>query len=1288
MSAATTQPDERDRLLYELPTNIVVAAGAGTGKTHRLSGLFVHLVCGLTDVARPDGAEGPLPPAAIVATTFTREAASEMRARIEGRLRRLAAEPLDALASDAECGAWADELLRTARRRDVAAPSREVFRAALEGLPRATITTFHSWAGELVRAHPVEARVPPGFALLDPDDAELLVERATHDAIGAWVDDTTREGVLERREAIRRLLVSGVDALVPAVRNALARSAEEGVDASALLLVDGELEVARARARRRALLDALGRAVSLRCAPGARTNGREDDVRAALIEAGAAMAALERGADAPGAAERFGAAVKEIHSQLKAGHLADVRAPIEDILASARGGSIQKNATAIADAPERTQAAHALARAARSLLVDVERRVATAKRRLRALDFGDVLRRARDLLLHSPEVQLDVARSIGALLVDEFQDTNALQRDLVYLVRQSPEAIAHRSPGAPADPRTLSPTGLFLVGDRKQSIYGFRGADVGVFQQIALDLAADDARALLGVAGEPHGASQASDEGRRGRVVTLDVNRRSVDEVLQFVNAFSAADMRGHDALAEVEQVVFQPELEALRAVRRGHAGEGEPRPRVVVPTISVPDDVSQGRLDVSADLLTSLAVAGELRALLADPAAFGLDEKLRARDVAILIRTYAALPGLEFALSLHGLEYAVAAGRGLFATSEAADLEALVRVALDRRDRHALLALLRGPFVSLSDGALLSLVGAHGLELPRSAADARGLDEGEVRRLDCLLSALDLLERHGARLGAGAALGRALGELRVEETLALLPAGEARIGDLRRLVTLADGFPTGLPAYARFLERGRAGDLDEARGALFDEEHDAIRVLTIHASKGLEFRVVAVLQLEHVGPTSIPGPVLCARAGGGLGLAARVERGGVRDLGVGGRALHDRALAADRAERQRLTYVALTRARDLLYVVATPRTRAHDEASAAASVSRLLARAPTLAETKVLTPSLEPPANAARVELPEPQPAYGEGPLVASPRGSVVVTTALADFHSCARRFRLLHVVGLPEQAPRARAFELAARSDEAPLDVDELDVDAPPNEPEPDAIPLTMPVGPLPTDPRLQGVLAHLALERAPLTAVGVAALPWAEQFLRDEGWDPASAEGAKVARRIARFLGSTYAQTLRDEQVRIARERAFVVELPSGVALRGTIDLVVVRPRPGGARIEIVDHKSGEGSRADLRRYAFQLRAYAAACAHGALSDLVPGGVVEIVAGLVFLGGGDGEPIWLDDGSHLGTAEAVARIDDVARALLDARVRGEWPGVPAARCRELRCGFFPLCHPPDER
>lgn len=1217
-----------ERLLYELPSNLVVAAGAGTGKTHRLAGLYLHLVAGLTDVDRGK----PVGPEHIVATTFTREAAAEMRSRIEHRLRALSERSIAELATTAgDVAIWASELLATCERRSVEPPARALFRRALEALPRGAITTFHAWAGELVRAHPIEAGVQPGFSLLEPEEADALMLRATHEVINDWLEDSSRAA------SAKLLLHSGVELLANNIRTALMRSAEEGADPASLFVVDSEEAARCARDDRRELLLALGRAAEL-CAA-------KKDVGALVRSAREAAESYEASVRTEHA-KMFGDAVKALHAAMP------LRSESREILAThvqREGlGTITEQAIDVLTAPERTLTASRLGRAARDLLVDVAAAVSLAKRRARALDFGDILRRARDLLRDHPEVQASVARDVRALLVDEFQDTNTLQRDLVYLVRQSAEHIARRvvSEGRGRIPSasTLTRTGLFLVGDRKQSIYAFRGADVAVFQQMALDLAGDDAKELLG--GESGG-------GGNGTIVSLAENRRSVQGILAFVNALSESDMRGHEALSPIEQVVFRPEVESLRAVRASEGG-----PRVIVPNITVAPGIDAN--ETSADLLAALAVAGELRELLAAGA-------VRARDCAILIRTYAPLAAIEFALSLHGVEYAVSAGRGLFATSEAGDVSALAQLLLDPRDRHALLAVLRGPLVALTDRSLLALVGPSGLTLDANAITA----PEERRRVDALIRVLDEHRLHGARLGATASLRRALETLGYEQTLSLLPSGEARIRDLRRLLEHADRFDTGLASFAAWLARGRDGDLDEARGAVFDERRDAVRIMTIHASKGLEFGVVFVMQIDHAGPSSLQGPIACARGEAGLSLATRVDVGGVRDFGLCGRVLHDRAIAADRAERQRLTYVALTRARDRLYLVARPGTSIQKH-SAAYSLGPLLEAQPELAEVRDVLARLDaaPPVEVV------PREARPRAPFVVAGAGSVVVTTALAEFATCARRFRLLHVVGLPEHAPRARPLGVVETEEE-------LDVDALVDEPED-----LLPVGPLPTDPRAQGVLAHLALERAPLSAMGEGAAAYAETFLRGEGYDPNDPVGARVATRIVRFLRSSYARSLQDAHdarpdARIERERAFIVPLPSGVLLRGTIDLVVVRSLSDRTRIEIVDYKSGPEK--DIGRYELQLRAYAAACARGALGPIAPvTRPVEIVAGVAFLGGGSGEPRWL--AGDAGSEASIATIDAIADRLLRARLHEQWPGIEPPGCVAIRCGFFPFCHPDE--
>ena len=1287
-------PAERDRLIYELPTNVVVAAGAGTGKTHRLTGLYVHLVGGLTDVD-----DGPIAADAIVATTFTREAAAEMRARIEQRLRALVSAPLEMLLERDDSATWARELAETCARRNVRAPSEGVWRKALDALPRATITTFHAWAGEIVRAHPIEADVPPGFALIEPEETDELVASAIAEVCARWIDDEAtvpthepQAAPLSRRDAVRALLSGGIDRLEDAVLRASMRIAEEGVDVVTMPLADDARAIRSTEQRRGALLSALE--ASAACKRGKELRSVIDEARALALSAHETPpSSLERAA-------RFGGLVKQIQSGL--GATSSEWRAIKAILEQAPNGSIAEQAARVLDDPAATRAALALSAAARPFLAEVTARVTAVKRRRRALDFGDVMAKARDLLVASPEVQAELAASVRALLVDEFQDTNALQRDLVYLVRQSSEAIARRRAGEIPDARSLRPRGLFVVGDRKQSIYGFRGADVGVFQQIALDLAGDEARDALGIARDvPSIVATPS-----GRIVSLDENRRSVDEVLRFVNAFSIADMRGDASLTPVEQVIFNAEAESLRAVRTTdatHGASSEHNVRVVVPVVKLEHEGALS--EVSRDLAASLALAAALRRLLDDPSTHGL-ATVRARDVAILIKTYAILPSLELALSVHGVDYAVAARRGLYGTQEAGDLEAFVRLAVDGHDRNALLAVLRGPYVALSDGALLSLCDERGLTLPDEIPLGAAIDDAERARVHRLREALADVRDHALHLGAAAALRRALEHLGVERTLSLLPRGEQRIGDLRRLIEVAEQGAAsmgGLVGFGRHLARGRASSesiaharkVDDARGAVFDRDDDVVRVMTVHASKGLEFPVVAVMQLEHAGRPADSAAILVGRRGGALSIAARVERGARGFYGEGGRALVAHARAEARAERQRLTYVALTRARDLLFVIAGPSKQAYAEHTAAHAAHHGISTDASLASRPVWTPTVSsvvrarPPFDETAIEK-----AFGEGDVAPSTRGSIVVTTALAEFAVCARRFRLMHLVGLGEHTPRVPPlpFGDAARGGRGQLVLfsPKGAPDAPPpiEDPEPTDVAETLdgdaelPVGPPPIDPRVQGVVAHLAIERAPLgEATGEGARPYAEAFMRREGYDPDGEPGRALVDRIARFLGGRYARSLWGPGVDVRRELPFVVELPSGISLRGAIDLLVVRTLEGGRRrIEVVDYKLRAGGEKDLARYAFQLRAYAAAAALGSGADAS----CEIVAGVCFLGSGDGAPLWLDGGADLSKGRSIPRIDEVARELLAARARDVWPAIERSKCDAFGCGYRSICYP----
>src|SRR5690606_22231807 len=152
----------------------------------------------------------------------------------------------------------------------------------------------------------------------------------------------------------------------------------------------------------------------------------------------------------------------------------------------------------------RSGAAEALdadARAVVALSGEVQRSLRARRRAGGALGFGDLIRLARDGLLERPDLQARATEELDVLLVDEFQDTSRVQRDLVLLLCQATAAARRRAPGVLPDPSELRPRGLVVVGDRKQSIYAFRGADVSVYARFAAELAGQAAAEALDLRG-------------------------------------------------------------------------------------------------------------------------------------------------------------------------------------------------------------------------------------------------------------------------------------------------------------------------------------------------------------------------------------------------------------------------------------------------------------------------------------------------------------------------------------------------------------------------------------------------------------------------------------------------------------------------------------------------------------------------------------------------------------------------------------------------------------------
>lgn len=1172
-----------------LECNLALMAGAGTGKTYSLITLCLHLLAG----ARRAG-NGPLEPSQLCLVTFTDKAASEMRARLRRRV--------DALVH----GETDHDLLRSYAALGQTPRPQKFWRKVRDGLGAASIGTFHGLCVQLVRRAPAGSGVNPAFELLD--------ERATHELL---IDTTERLvlGALEAQDSAVADLCREYDfaggragGLVSWLVRLWGRIREEGLDPK--LVPTGD----EARARLEFEQRVADVRVKLAMAREAKTNDVIASAERALhgltlenAHERNRLIALEAGLKT-NKATRLNAA-KEAVQQLKSAYGAWRVAPFEQTV--------------------------------RTLLGQLQDAYARALERRGALDFTGLLVTARDLLRDHPAFRAEVQGRLGALLVDEFQDTNRLQLELVMLLSEKRGgARAALTPGFTEDvgdeivKLPLEPAFVGAVGDPKQSIYEFRGADVSVFEQLARRIVA----------------------GGGGRAF-LTESRRATPALVDFFNGAFPRAMP--DLPSAPPYYVGFTAHDRLTA----HRADGPPGP-CVTHLVSTADRqsmlVEQWRgLDAQAiGAYTAWLLRGSgLRVRPRDA-----DERpVRGGDVAVLFRRFTHVELYRQALARQGVPHRVVRGRGFFGAQEVIDLASLLGVVADPSNAVALAAVLRSPLVGLTDAGFVALGADGGLDprqvLESPAADAALLQDWERERLAAFRGVWHRLRAERDRLGLRALLKVALEETGYRTNAAAAPYGEQALANLDKLLELAatrDQRGLGCAAFAQ--ELLSLADLEplEAQGEVVDEaDADAVTLCTIHQAKGLEWPVVVVPELFAKRPNDTDA----LRFDRDLGLSLRPPEG---DDGRLKSDRHDRLgevrNSRAEAEQQRLFYVALTRARDRLVLGLADPKKDPDFAKLAREAigPPRLPLDPGLGAAARTNPHVEE-VDASTLIVPAPPPLpptpvdaaeqvaaivqrVRAAPLPQAKRAALPVTQ-LQDFVLCPRRYRFAHVVGLAER-PLAFTWSGDERPDEGDDGV----------------------------DPRLRGIAAHALLEHTPLDAVGTPRLPAALRAI-------AAAEGLTVSDEVfgwvERFWNTHFGLSMR--HARVHRELPFMLRLDDGAGfqlmLRGQIDLLVEQP-DGSA--QVVDYKTALMPPEGLTPYAFQLGCYALATA----KFTKPGTPVK--TGISFLREPDPSPLFVSAAPGLEASLATQ-----ARALAQAQVTGNWPGHPRARCEAIGCGYLYRCH-----
>ena len=538
--------------------NVQVRAGAGSGKTEVLAQRFVALLAG--DIA---GRE-PLAPERIAAITFAEKATADMRRRI--------AEVLDD---------------RIARESDAARRAALVRARRTLGLAR--ISTIHAFCARTLREYPIEAGVDPGFEVLDEYQSMTFLESACRELIA---DAVRRQDPGAMRLVGARGLYGfkhqngaiGVVLQVVGEAARLGRSSdwirETARKTSATLRACGDA----IPALRAQLVELVGELIAMRDV-GGKAGQKLDELRREWPRLRPAIEAFSADSE-PSALEVLSALENELpdkRNQTIKGMLVEIDETIEN-LRNAYG--------AYRAVPATLEIAELVA----GIAAELERR----KRDERAVTFDDLLILTRNLLQGHPEVATRYRRALGALLVDESQDTDTIQDGVVRLLTEH---------GAPAPE-------LFVVGDEKQSIYRFRGADVTVFNR---------SREPLAILARP-----------------LQENRRSLPAIVDFVNAVSAQSMKPGDEADEQPYKVKWSEEHRLRPIR---PSGGAPAVELIVgPQAQDADGAKLGtgalrRIEADAIARRCARMVGD--SIQVTDERTGASRPMKFGDIALLLRSF-----------------------------------------------------------------------------------------------------------------------------------------------------------------------------------------------------------------------------------------------------------------------------------------------------------------------------------------------------------------------------------------------------------------------------------------------------------------------------------------------------------------------------------------------------------------------------------------------------------------------------------------------------------------------
>ena len=873
-----TDAPDRERIRTSLDETLIVEAAAGTGKTTELIHRIVNVL-----------AEGRAEVDRIVAVTFTEKAAGELKLRLR--------EGLEHARHDLRQRGLSDPG-RIPNPESHNADQRRNLEHALEHLEEAHISTIHGFCADLLRERPLEASVDPRFeVLLEPEAKrlygqafDLWLQRALDDppegvrrslrrtfrVQAFWSDEGTGGGPAARLQRAGWALVEWRDFPTAWRRARFDREAE--IDR----LVPKLHEFADLTRQPAKTSDNLyqstqpARRISdhIRLLEQVHADRDNDGIEAMVVH-------LASDGDFLNVKKGWGSQYGK--SATRAEILASHTALISDLRRFARA----------ADAD--------LAACLQHELITTVRAYEDLKVQAGKLDFVDLLLRARDLVRDEAAVRADFQEHFTHIFVDEFQDTDPLQAEILLLLASDDPAVRDWQRVTP------KPGKFFSVGDPKQSIYRFRRADVGVYQDVGAQL-------------EKAGA----------RRVRLTTSFRASPSIQNVVNAAFAPLMTGDRDALRAEYVPLSPE-------------RADPVDQPAVVALAVPRPYGRNRKVALIAVERSLPDAvGAFVEWLINESGWTVTERepnrsrdsqrlvpISARHICLLFRRFEKFgsdmtrPYVE-ALEARSIPHLLVGGKAFHNREEVETMRAALAAVEWPDDELSVFATLRGSLFAVGDELLLEYRHRFGRLHPfRLPEELRATTLApSAKRLASAVQALELLQslhRRRNRVPVTETIGRLLNATRAHAAFVMRPSGEQALANVLQIAELARQYEAGGGiSFRGFVEqlREEAEGSQVAEAPILEEGTDGVRIMTVHKAKGLEFPVVILVDMtaslarQSASRYIDPERRLCAQRLGGWSPPDLLDHEQVE-------------VRREQAEGVRIAYVAATRARDLLVVPA-----------------------------------------------------------------------------------------------------------------------------------------------------------------------------------------------------------------------------------------------------------------------------------------------------------------------------------------------------------------------------